>query len=337
MPRRLGLVLAALLAMVTMCFAPGEVFAATGDDHLIITTNGGTVLEATRLASGAWSGFSPVPGVPGQARAADEVVIGGQRNLVVLTTTGLYHTVKSASGWAPYTDLVAAGAGQPDIQFVLGAGGVGGRVSAANAGGVLHVVLTGIGQATHTFRNADGSWAPFNTGPLSQQRGTIRNADAVGLANGQLHIGVSTFSSSGAVFHAVRETSGTWSALSAVPNPSGGSTFQGFVSVAAVGDQVHLVVATQDTNRLYAAIRFPGGSWAGLADVTAQTGATGGGPIAATADSSGGVHIAIIGYTNGRGPVYSVRTAAGQWTPLADVKALAGDPGPSQWVGLSSE
>ena len=330
------LVMAALLVVFALCVAPGSASGATGDTHLTVATNAGAVLESTRTASGAWSGFTQVPNLPGPARSVDEVVIGGQRNLVVLTSTGLYHSVGTANGWGPFTNVVALGAGQPDIDYTIGSGGLGGRVSAANAGGVLHIVLTGIGQATHTVRNPNGSWSPFNQGALSQRRGSIRNADAVGLADGRLQVAITTLTNPGTVFSTIRSAAGAWSDLAAVPSPPGVTFGIAFVASAAIGDQVHVVLALADARRVYHAIRFADGSWSTLTDVTAQTGVVNGGPIAAIGDANGQVQIAVTGIAAG-GLVHSVRQANGVWTPAADVKAAAGDPGPVQGSGLSAD
>lgn len=331
-----GLVTAALAVMFVLLFAPTTAFAATGDAYLTIVS-GGSVLRAARSASGAWTGFSRIPGVPGQARSVDEVMVGGQRNLMVLTSSGLYHSVLTSNGWGPFSDIVGRGAGQPDIDFTIGGGGVGGRVSAANAGGVLHVVLTGIGQATHTYRDANGGWARFNQGALRQRRGHIRNADATGLPNGQLYVAVSSLGKPGTPYHAVRFPDGTWSNLAGVPAPAGLTMGVSFVSTAALKDQVHVVVTVAGTARVYDAIRYADGTWTGLTDITGQTGPCGGGPIAASGDGTGQLHIVITGYPNNFGLLHSVRLTSGRWTALSNVKSVAGELGPAEWVGLSAE
>lgn len=248
-------------------------------------------------------------------------VIAGQ--LHVLGTNGgtLFHALRRTNGTWTSFNSVENQAGE--IGLVI-------DVAAANVAGSLHVVArVGGGGIFHTVRAPNGSWTAFaDIKGLARDPGSVRDVAAAGYANGQLQVAVAI--NGGGLFHSLRSANGTWTRFGNVRRQTGDPGAVDRVSVAAIGNDMHLVLSTADGG-LFHAVRAANGSWTPIGNVKEQAGNPGVVlDVGATGHASGGqLQIAITTFGSGGmgGQLFhAIRSANGTWTGFGQVPGLIGGP-----------
>ncbi|MFJ4185361.1 transglycosylase family protein [Kitasatospora sp. NPDC089509] len=126
----------------------------------------------------------------------------------------------------------------------------------------------------------------------------------------------------GAIYHATRNASGSWSAFGAVAGQTGDIGTVGSIADAGIDGDTH-VVAVGGNGHVYHAIRFADGTWGAFGDVNGQAaGALSGAVTKVSAVSTGG-DLHVLAVAGGR-LYHAARLVNGTWTPFADVSSQAG-------------
>ena len=184
------------------------------------------------------------------------------------------------------------------------------------------------GLLNHTIRFPSGGWQPF--GDVEGQTGALRSISGVAAAGSaaQLHvlaISPDFSNNDGRLYHAIRGSSGQWTAFGDVATQTGSPGPVGDVAAAAIAGDLHVVVVSSNTGRLYHTIRRADGTWLRFGDVNSQTGTPGYFSSVATAAVGGDLH--VLARTIDGNLYHAVRRADGSWTRFGDVKAQAGNKG----------
>ncbi|MFE5793973.1 trypsin-like serine protease [Streptomyces sp. NPDC056503] len=281
-----------------------------------VVQSGTGVYQATRTAHGSWTGFTDVQGKAGDLggiRGAAVAGVGGDTHVLAISSSGgLFHTIRKQDGtWGRFGDVFSVANALGNLT----------QVSAVSIGHDLHVVAVADGRAFHTFRNATGHWTPFRD--VSGSAVTHVTAAATASVKGELHVGLV---SGGKPYHSIRQSSGTWTSWGYVADAAGGTGPVGSISMAGAGDEMHVVVATDNGTRQYHALRKSSGSWESFADLKDVLGTV-------TAKSVGVAGVdgeTQVSVTTADGKVlHTVRRADRTWSapvavPLRGLPAAAG-------------
>ncbi|WP_188269452.1 MULTISPECIES: transglycosylase family protein [unclassified Streptomyces] len=124
----------------------------------------------------------------------------------------------------------------------------------------------------------------------------------------------------GAIFHATRGASGTWSGFADIGAQAGNIGSVGSVADAGINGDTH-VVAVGGNGHVYHAVRFADGQWGAFGDVNSQAGALD--SVTKVSAVSIGSELNVLAVANGR-VFHSVRHTDGTWSAFGDVESQAG-------------
>jgi hypothetical protein len=178
----------------------------------------------------------------------------------------MFHTIRAPNGsWSPLWDMA----------LPLGYLGYHNSVGIAKGESETHVcTTTSTGRVYHTIRNSNGGWTGWEdviqqTGyNLGGQKFISVDCAAVGA---ELHlVGLTVWPWAG-MYHAIRRSDGTWTALNSVNVATGLTAVVNDVDVDTdVAGNLH-VIATGASFQLHAT-RFANGAWTGFGDIEGQAG-----------------------------------------------------------------
>ncbi|SEQ88816.1 hypothetical protein SAMN05216188_10694 [Lentzea xinjiangensis] len=200
---------------------------------------------------------------------------------------------------------------------------------ANSAVGNVHAVMRGMdGELYHAIgvlgARAD-SWSAFGdvTATSAGDPGAVRDV-AAAVVNGELHVVVMT--DPGGLMHTIRHAHGGWSPFRDVKTTNAGHLYGVWaVSMAAIGNELHLVVVTIDPFGLHHTIRYPDGGWSRFDNVRNAVASTPKLPTDVAVASAGReLHVLVTEPTN-FGLWHAIRRAdaAGTWTEFGDVQAAS--------------
>jgi hypothetical protein len=142
---------------------------------------------------------------------------------------------------------------------------------------------------------------------------------------GDLQVLAST--TSGTPWHTIRQASGSWLPFGDVTGQAGNPGIVGSVASAMIGDDLHVVVQTNNDLGVWHTIRHANGSWLPFGDVIGQAGFPG--FIQAVSSSGNGAtgDLHVLASTTDGALWHTIRLADGSWLPFGDVIGQAGNPG----------
>jgi hypothetical protein len=311
------------------------VITATGT----ISTAPGIYHALRSSASGAWNGFNGLSGaVVGMPNSVNGVAIAGNKgelHVLVTNTRGyeanLYHALRSADGaWKGFNNVSGPATVPASTSYA---------VAAAIVNGNLHVLLVtaGVANLYHAIRFAStGAWAGFTQVTGAPIPGNVVSVAAVGL-NGDLHVLI-TLSTGGGLQHAIRYSSnGAWNGFNNVATAARvpGPTITA-VAAAAVGQDLQVLIKTNN-DVLYHAIRFSAdGAWNGFNDVSSAARVPSGVtfPSIAAAGVNGDLQVLVA--TSAGKLYHALRSSPdGAWNGLNDVSCCATVPSSTTAVSLA--
>lgn len=193
-------------------------------------------------------------------------------------------------------------------------GGPGGTTSLAmtSLNRQLHLIATNGGTVHHAVRNGDGSWQSS----WSKLRTFESISDlAITRVGSTLHVAVLT---EGKVFHSIRASDGSWSAWGAVERVAGEIGDIRAVTLAGVGDALHLF-AVDGSGLLQHAIRRGDASWRQFKRVAVFNETNGSLFNLAAANVGGVVQFAGV-HLGDRSIKHAIRSADGSWSPVGTVR-----------------
>ncbi|NXY95207.1 trypsin-like serine protease [Streptomyces sp. BR123] len=279
---------------------------------------GNTLYQGIRLAGGDWTGFTDLQtkvGDIGGIRTASAAGVNGDTHVLAISNNGrLFHTVRKADGtWGTFGDVGAAAGGLANPT----------QVSAVSIGYDLHVVAVADGKIFHTVRNATGHWTGF--GDIAGAAGPIGKVTAAATAStgGQLQV---TAISGGKAHHTIRNTTGHWTRWGDVAAAVGSATGPiTAVTMAGVGNDAHIVIATDNGTRQYHAIRNGDGTWTSLGDLKDILGTVTAKSVSAAA-VDGELQLAVTAADDKA--LLSIRHTDRTWTTTAvKLQGISGIPG----------
>lgn len=180
-----------------------------GDDlHMVLVTNGEIWHDIRYGANRTLQGQNQVAGLPG-TRFFDIscAAVGGDLHVVAYANGAVFHNIRfghdgSWQGFLPIPGTIGRAFGSV-FQ---------GAITCASVGDDLHVVGIIQGNAWHNIRYGDRSWQGFAHvhGPNNEGHGDITSVACASTTGGELQvIGLVH----GAVWHALRNSQGTWTAF----------------------------------------------------------------------------------------------------------------------------
>ncbi|MGW6983053.1 trypsin-like serine protease [Streptomyces sp. NPDC054932] len=270
---------------------------------------GSSLYQGVRLADGSWTGFTDVQTKAssiGGIRTAAAAGIDRDTHVVAISNSGgLFHTIRKPDGtWSEFGDM---------FPVTNALGGLT-QVSTVSVGSDLHVVAVAGGKVFHTTRKADGSWTRF--GDLSEATSPISAVTSVATASaaGQLQV-ISV--SGGKAYHTIRAASGHWSQWGNIAGAAAGITGPiTSVGMAGIGNDAHIVIATDNGTRQHHAIRNANGSWENFAELKGILGTVTANSVTA-AGVNGELHLAVT--TADNKALHTIRHADRTWNPTTPV------------------
>ncbi|MFD6249252.1 trypsin-like serine protease [Streptomyces roseolus] len=279
--------------------------------------SGSSVYQGIRLTDGSWTGFNDIQtqgaGSIGAIRSSAVVGMNGDSHVLAVTNAGgLFHAIRKQDGtWGTFGDVFGAANALGNLT----------SVTASNIGYDLHVVAVADGKAFHTVRNATGHWTPFK----DVTSGKVANvtAAATAVVRGELQV---TAISGGKAFHTIRQWNDNWLAWGDVAGAAGATGPITSVSTTGSGDEMHIVVATDNGARQYHAVRNFDGTWTPLTEIKSILGTVTAKSVA-TATVDGEV---VVTATTADGKLlHTVRHADRTWatTGTVPLQGLPAAPG----------
>jgi hypothetical protein len=313
------------------------VIAATGT----ISTPPGIYHALRSSSSGAWNGFNGLLGyVVGMPNSVNGVAIAGNNgelHVLVTNTRGseanLYHALRSADGrWNGFNNVSGPASVPASTSYT---------VAAAIVNGDLHVMLIAAGVVPtlyHAIRFAStGAWAGFSQVPASIP-GNVLTVAATGV-NGDLQVLIA-MGTGGGLYHAIRYSrNGAWNGFNNVAGPArvpGGNVSVTAVAAATVGQDLQVLIKTNN-DVLYHAIRYSAnGGWNGFNDLSTAVRVPSGVtfPSISAAGVNGDLQVLVATST---GKLYhALRSSAdGAWNGLNDVSCCATVPSSTTAVSVA--
>jgi hypothetical protein len=251
----------------------------------------------------------------------------GELQLMVPTQTvgQLLHTIRFATSWQPWGDVIAAVGAPPGLVYDIAAADI-----ASNA---HYLVVTNLGLFHTIRRQSPPSWQPW--GDLLATLGDPGDVHHVAAANvgGDLHVVVELYN--GDLLHTIRFSQNpSWQAWGDVKAAAGNPGNVVNVAAAGLGGELHVVVVRHtfpDTDILHT-IRFPT-SWQPWGNVEAAAGTLPGFLWDISAATVGGqLHVVA---TDGPSLFHTIRFA-NSWQQWGNVEGVAGELGSFWYLGAAN-
>ncbi|MEH1017251.1 peptidoglycan DD-metalloendopeptidase family protein [Micromonospora sp. CPCC 206060] len=208
-----------------------------GSAQIVIIGSDDTVYHRIRNADGSWTEFGRLNGFNTSTPAgAKDVAISGQPDntaqvVIVGIDSGIYHRVRHTNGtWSGFQPLNGNGTSTTAVGSAVAVAGMpdgSSQVVIAGANGYLH----------HRIRYANGTWsqfAPLN-GSGTGSTAVAKDVTVAGLPDGTSQVVI--VGADDAIYHRVRNASGSWTAFNSLPGYGTSTPARGSrVSLAGLPD-----------------------------------------------------------------------------------------------------
>ncbi|MFF8772140.1 trypsin-like serine protease [Kitasatospora sp. NPDC015120] len=238
-----------------------------GDTHIVALGGDGRLRHAVHRLDGSWSAFSDVDRAAGVLTGVTQIAVaavGDDLQVVVLAGgllhQSLYHT--SGGGW------------WEGFSPVFPSTGVLGNVTAvavAVAGTTTHVAVSAGGQVHTTSLDQNGVWGRWSS--VEGQTGSAGPVTALALAAQNDGMNLLVVTDTGAQFHTIRSTNGTWQPFRILDGGFGQARARS-ISAGTVQGKAYAAITTTD-NRVLLTSRYAGSTWSVSAEPVNLTGLPG--------------------------------------------------------------
>jgi hypothetical protein len=292
--------------------------------QVVIVGMDNVVYHEVRQTDGQWTGFQPLDGFDGPARAKRVSIAsmpdGSAQVAIIAADDVVYHRVRAANGqWTGFQSLAGAGTTSPAQGKDVAIAGL--------PDGSAQVVIVGTDNVVyHEARLSDGRWTGFQPLAGFDAPAQAKRVSIAGMGDGSAQVGIIAVDD--VVYHQVRYPTGQWTGFQPLAGAGTTSAAQGKdVAIAGLpdGSAQAVIIGTDDV--VYHEARLPDGRWTGFQPLSAA-----GGWARAKQVSIGGVpggvaHVAIVAADD---VVYhQLRQPDGQWTGFQPL-AGAGTTTPAQ-------
>jgi hypothetical protein len=310
------------------------------DEHPLHLVAAGTTLWHTTLGSdGTWAPFADAIGRPSPPLSM-AVLRSVGRDVHACYGVGqaamsIYHATRQPVRWK--------------VENVTGSGvGIRGpvaRLALAEVNGELHLVeaitsyqrTAGVpyqaGAVWHSIYRGTSWAAPVEVTAQTGSPGGTRDLACTGSA-GVLHFCLVT--TDGGLSHALRNPDGHWTRFQDVKAHAPDIGHASAVGCAAIGGELHVVIATASNNALWYTRRDADGAWTQFTDLAPLCGACGDVSSVSLAARGGELNLAVLSRGATTALLHSTRHADGSWTQFRDMQAQTGAPGAFNAVAIES-